>query len=56
MADHDRTEDDPRLEEIQDEVDEVRARIPKNPGMTEPDPDVRPVMPPEDRDDAGPPL
>ena len=50
------SDEDPRLQEIQDEVDEVRARLPKNPGLGIPDPDVEPVMPPEDRDDAGPPL
>jgi hypothetical protein len=49
-------QDDPRLEEIQDEVDEIRRRLPDNPGLDIPDPDVRPVMPPEDRDDPGPPL
>lgn len=50
----DRTEPDPRLEEIQDEVDEVRARIPKNPGMGVPDPDVQPVM--GEDEDTNPPL
>lgn len=49
-------EDDPRFEEIQEEVDEIRRRIPHNPGLGIPDPDVRPVMPPEDRDDADPPM
>lgn len=40
--------EDPRFEEIQEEVDEVRARIPKNPGLDVPDPDVQPVAPVEE--------
>ena len=50
MADEtapDRSED-PRLEEIQEDVDEIRARIPKNPGLDVPDPDVKPVAPVEE--------
>ena len=54
MADQDT--DDPRFEEIQEEVDAIRRRLPDNPGLGIPDPDVEPVMPPEDRDDPGPPL
>ena len=50
----DKSETDPRLEEIQEDVDEVRARIPKNPGMDVPDPDVKPIMPEEE--DTNPPL
>jgi hypothetical protein len=48
--------DDPRLDEIQEEIDEVRARVPKNPAMGVPDPDIDPVMPPEERDEPGPPM
>jgi hypothetical protein len=48
------TSGDPRLEEIQDEVDEIRARVPKNPGMGVPDPDVKPIMPEEE--DTNPPM
>ena len=47
-------QDDPRFEEIQEEIDEVRARVPKNPGMGVPDPDVDPVIP--EGEDANPPL
>jgi hypothetical protein len=46
--------EDDRLEEIQDDIDEIRDRIPKNPGLGVPDPDVQPVMPPEA--DTNPPL
>ncbi len=46
------TSEDPRLEEIQEDVDEIRARIPKNPGMDVPDPDVQPVAPAEEDIDA----
>ena len=53
-ADQGDTGTDERLEQIQDDIDEVRARIPKNPGMTVPDPDVKPVM--GDEAEANPPL
>ena len=53
-ADQRSTETDPRFEEIQEEVDEVRSRIPKNPGMSVPDPDIHPVM--GDDEDVNPPL
>jgi hypothetical protein len=46
--------DDDRLDEIQEDIDEIRDRIPKNPGLGVPDPDVQPVMPPEA--DTNPPL
>ena len=45
---------DDRLDEVQEDIDEVRARLGKNPGMAVPDPDVDPVM---GRDaDTNPPL
>ena len=47
-------QDDPRFEEIQEEIDEVRARVPKNPGMGVPDPDIQPVIPEDE--DVNPPL
>ena len=34
--------DDPRFEEIQREIDETRARLPKDPGLGVPDPDIVP--------------
>lgn len=40
--------EDPRLEEIQEDVDEIRARIPKNPGFDVPDPDVPTLAPAEE--------
>lgn len=45
------TSEDPRLEEVQEDVDEIRARIPKNPGLDVPDPDVQPVVPAEENVD-----
>ena len=45
---------DPRLDEIQDEVDEIRERVPKNPGMGVPDPDIEPIMPEDE--DTNPPM
>ena len=45
---------DPRLEDIQDDVDEIRERVPKNPGMGVPDPDVQPLIPEES--DTNPPM
>ena len=47
-------QDDPRFEEIQEEIDEVRSRVPKNPGMGVPDPDVQPIIPEDE--EANPPL
>lgn len=44
MADE-KTQDDPRFEEIQEEVDAIRRRLPDNPGLGIPDPDIKPVMP-----------
>jgi hypothetical protein len=52
MADNQSADD--RLEELQDDIDEIRDRIPENPGLGVPDPDVQPVMPPEA--DTNPPL
>lgn len=46
-------EPDPRLDEIQEEIDQVRKRLPDNPGLDVPDPDVRPVFP-ADEDEAPP--
>ncbi len=56
MADetNDETSKDPRLEEIQEDVDEIRARLPKNPGLGIPDPDVEPVM--GEDEDTNPPV
>ena len=45
MTEH---EDDPRFDEIQREIDEVRARLPKDPGLGIPDPDIQPVVADED--------
>jgi hypothetical protein len=53
-ADQGDTETDERLDRVQDEVDEIRARIPKNPGMGVPDPDIEPVM--GEDEDTNPPL
>ena len=41
---------DPRLEDVQERVDEIRDRLPKDPGMTVPDPDVQPLFPEGDED------
>ena len=43
---------DTRLEEIQDEVDEIRRRLPHEPGFDIPDPDVRPLFPADDEDES----
>ncbi len=48
-------ETDPRLDELQDDIDAVRKRLPDNPGLDVPDPDVKPVFPAEDEDDEIPP-
>ena len=45
--------DDPRFEEIQREIDETRARLPKDPGLGVPDPDIVPLA---DEDIADPPI
>ena len=50
------TQDDPRFEEIQEQIDAVRRRLPDNPGLDIPDPDVMPVMPPENRDEPAAPM
>ncbi len=47
-------EKDPRFEEIQQRIDEIRNRLPKEPGMGIPDPDVHPIMPAEE--DTNPPV
>lgn len=39
---------DTRLEEIQQEVDEIRRRLPSEPGFDIPDPDVKPLIPADD--------
>ena len=44
-------ETDPRLDELQDEIDEVRRRLPDTPGLTVDDPDVKPVYPADDETD-----
>lgn len=36
--------DDKRLEAIQDEIDQIRKRLPDNPGLDIPDPDAQPVL------------
>lgn len=44
------TNTDPRLDDVQERVDEIRDRLPKEPGMTVPDPDVKPLFPETDED------
>lgn len=45
-------ETDPRLEEVQEDIDAVRKRLPDNPGLDVPDPDLKPVFPSEDEAEA----
>lgn len=47
-------EPDPRLEDIGDEVDEIRRRLPDNPGLDVPDPDVQPIFPADENEDVYP--
>lgn len=46
---HDKT--DIRLEEIQQEVDEIRRRLPHEPGFDIQDPDAKTLYPGEDADE-----
>ena len=46
----DTAKDDPRFEEIQEEVDAIRRRLPHNPGLHIPDPDAHPMFPAGDED------
>ncbi len=44
-------ENDPRLDELQEDIDDVRRRLPDNPGLTVSDPDVKPVYPSDEETD-----
>lgn len=45
---------DSRLERIQDEIDAIRQRLPKNPGLDIPDPDTQPLLPADEDEDVFP--
>ncbi|WP_436792578.1 hypothetical protein [Actinospongicola halichondriae] len=40
--------EDPRLEDLDEEIDAIRRRLPDNPGLDIPDPDVHPLFPADD--------
>jgi hypothetical protein len=41
---------DPRLDELQEEIDTIRRRLPDEPGLDIPDPDIDPIYPDEGED------
>jgi hypothetical protein len=53
-ADQGTPDTDDRLDEVQEDVDQIRERVEKNPLFDVPDPDIDPVM--GDDAEANPPL